>query len=163
VTQPAIRTALYRLFDAERRLLYVGIGFDPTSRWRSHASEKDWWPMVTDKAVTWYDSRDAAEVAEEQAIMAERPRFNVVQHRQRYRQSRPGGPLLLVVAETAKQYRDATERQSAAGRHLAEVMRAAHLDGMKQSAILRASKHVWSREYMRILLGLSRRKGGETQ
>lgn len=159
----AERTALYRLHNGAGQLLYVGIGFDPAARWRSHASEKDWWHMVTDKAVIWYDTRDAAEVAEEQAILAEKPRFNVVQHRQRYRQARPGGPQLLVVAEAAQEYRDAVERQSAAVKHLAELMRAAHLDGMKQSAILRASKHVWSREYMRILLGLSRRKGGDAQ
>lgn len=160
MTQTALRTALYRLFDVDRQLLYVGIGFDPAARWRAHAVEKDWWHLVADKVVTWHDSREAAEVAEAEAILAERPRFNVVQHRQRYRPPRPGGPLLLAVTETAKEYRDATDRQQAAAKHLAELMRAAHSDGMKQSAILRASKHVWTREYLRIILGLSKRKSG---
>src|SRR5260370_1126197 len=71
------RTALYRFYDATENLLYVGITNDPWRRWRQHVQEKSWYPQVKHQAVTWYDSRIAAEVAEHVAIRCERPRFNV--------------------------------------------------------------------------------------
>jgi excinuclease UvrABC nuclease subunit len=37
---------LYRLFDAERTLLYVGITWNPFVRWTHHSKTKDWWPEV---------------------------------------------------------------------------------------------------------------------
>lgn len=67
------------------------------------------------------------------------------------------------LAEAAAKYERAAEAKERASAELADLMRAAYADGEQQSAILRASKHVWSREYMRILLGLSRRKGGDAQ
>lgn len=71
------RTALYRFYDADERLLYVGITNDPWRRWRQHVLEKSWYPQVKHQAVTWYDDRTAAEVAEYVAIRCERPRFNI--------------------------------------------------------------------------------------
>ncbi|MEV1013880.1 hypothetical protein AB0I89_24305 [Micromonospora sp. NPDC049801] len=65
------------------------------------------------------------------------------------------------LAEAATEYEQAAEAKERASAKLADAMRAAYADGEQQSAILRASKHVWSREYMRILLGLSRRKSGD--
>ena len=71
------RTALYRFYDADERLLYVGITNDPWRRWRQHVLEKSWYPQVKHQAVTWYDNRTAAEVAEYVAIRCEYPRFNI--------------------------------------------------------------------------------------
>ncbi|MEV2239604.1 hypothetical protein [Micromonospora sp. NPDC049891] len=62
------------------------------------------------------------------------------------------------LAEAAVRYERATEAQKRASTELADAMRAAYADGEQQSAILRASKHVWTREYLRIVLGLARRK-----
>jgi hypothetical protein len=71
------RTALYRHFDADRNLLYVGISVNPESRWKSHLYSLAEWPrfaaLRTDE---WFDTRAAAEAAEVAAIKAERPRFN---------------------------------------------------------------------------------------
>ncbi len=61
------------------------------------------------------------------------------------------------LAEAADEYTAATEAQKRASDKLAAAMRAAYADQEQQSAILRAAKHVWSREYLRIVLGLTKR------
>lgn len=72
------RTALYRLFDAEGRLLYVGIAFNPEARWRDHATEKPWWGNVIERRVEWHETRTGALKAEVAAIKAEAPAYNVI-------------------------------------------------------------------------------------
>ena len=76
--QPPERTALYRLYDTDDRLLYVGIANNPERRWKQHAYEKAdlWWHEVTDKTVEWFESREKAAAAEIIAIRAEYPRYN---------------------------------------------------------------------------------------
>lgn len=69
------RTALYRLFDAEGRLLYVGIAFNPRSRWAGHSS-KSWWKDVAEKRVEWHATRHEALAAERLAIVDELPLYN---------------------------------------------------------------------------------------
>lgn len=71
------KTALYRLFDTDGTLLYIGISHDPARRWRQHAKVKGWWPLVARQSVTWLDERIKATAAEAEAIRTERPRFNV--------------------------------------------------------------------------------------
>lgn len=58
----------------------------------------------------------------------------------------------------ANEYQRAKHAAKDASDKLADAMRAAYQDGEQQSAILRASQHVWSREYLRIVLGLTRRR-----
>lgn len=70
-------TALYRLFDAEGALLYIGIAVDPNTRWRVHAGEKTWWTEVASKTVEWFQNRLLAQAAEAEAIAIEAPRYNV--------------------------------------------------------------------------------------
>lgn len=69
-------TALYRLFDAEDVLLYVGITTTPGVRMGQHADTKPWWPEVAKKTMTWYSSRREACNAEATAIDAEKPKHN---------------------------------------------------------------------------------------
>lgn len=64
------------------------------------------------------------------------------------------------IAEAAAAYRRAIEAKETASATLAAAMRAAFEDNEQQSAILKAAGHVWSREYLHIVLGLSRRKDG---
>jgi predicted GIY-YIG superfamily endonuclease len=73
------RTALYRLFDAASRLLYIGISANPEARFGSHESTQPWWPQVdmSKTTVEWLDTRREAEAAEDAAILAERPLHNV--------------------------------------------------------------------------------------
>ncbi|MFH8531556.1 GntR family transcriptional regulator [Streptomyces tendae] len=71
------RTALYRLYDASGRLLYIGITTEPKARFASHATYKSWWPQVTRKDVSWLEGtwRQALAV-EAAAIQDEKPQFN---------------------------------------------------------------------------------------
>lgn len=69
------RTCVYRLYDANDVLLYVGITTDTAVRWQAHSTSK-WWPNVARKDVTWYAKRTDAEAAEIAAIKAERPAHN---------------------------------------------------------------------------------------
>lgn len=71
------RTAVYRLYDAKRTLLYVGISNDFGRRWKQHADIQPWWPDVDYQTVHWHPSREAALIAEKAAIAAERPAHNV--------------------------------------------------------------------------------------
>lgn len=73
-------TALYRLFDGDGVLLYVGITDGVKARFAQHAATKPWWPEVARKTVEWHPTREAAAVAEAQAIRAENPARNVQGH-----------------------------------------------------------------------------------
>lgn len=74
----AAPTSLYRFFDADDQLLYVGITKRGRGRWDQHAKDKSWWHLVVRCEVEHYPDRPAAEAAEKAAIQAEHPRFNVV-------------------------------------------------------------------------------------
>lgn len=71
------RTAVYRLFNDADVLLYVGISKHFGARWTQHATQQPWWPEVHHQTITWYDSREAADDAETEAIAAEHPLHNV--------------------------------------------------------------------------------------
>ncbi|MFF8589977.1 GIY-YIG nuclease family protein [Streptomyces sp. NPDC015220] len=77
MTAGAVRTSLYRLYDAGNVLLYVGIAEDPAKRWAEHAANKTWWPNVTRRDVEWFPARELAEDAERIAITTERPAHNI--------------------------------------------------------------------------------------
>lgn len=71
------RTALYRLYDADERLLYIGITTDPNTRFASHAIYKSWWGRVARKDVIWLQGTwQEALATEAAAIRAEKPEFN---------------------------------------------------------------------------------------
>lgn len=74
--QTPVRTALYRLYDRDGELLYVGITDSPKRRFKDHADDKCWWPDVTARTVDWLPTRAHALAAEAQAIRTESPRFN---------------------------------------------------------------------------------------
>jgi predicted GIY-YIG superfamily endonuclease len=77
IAEEATPTALYRLYDAEDELLYIGISEAPEKRWAHHASEKSWWPQVARKEIRWFPTRKEAEAAEARAIATERTPHNV--------------------------------------------------------------------------------------
>lgn len=66
-------TALYRLYDADDNLLYLGISFDPDSRLKEHQNEKHWAHLVVRRTVDWYSSRPNALSAEAAATAVEKP------------------------------------------------------------------------------------------
>ncbi|MFB7359576.1 GIY-YIG nuclease family protein [Streptomyces gardneri] len=79
--EPSFRsapTALYRFFDADGRLLYVGITKDLQTRFATHARTKhgSWWPLVARRTVEWFSDRPTASRAEICAIKSEDPAYN---------------------------------------------------------------------------------------
>lgn len=85
-------TALYRMYDAEGVLLYVGISMNAPSRIKQHRRDKHWWDDVARITITQYDDPAEAARAELEAILAEHPIDNIA--------GRPVGPLSGAVLRT---------------------------------------------------------------
>jgi len=71
-------TDLYRYFDAEGQLLYVGISLSAVARAVQHKQTAAWWPLMANMQRETYPTRADAEQAERRAIRSERPIHNVV-------------------------------------------------------------------------------------
>lgn len=74
--------ALYRFYDADGVLLYVGITVDPGARLKKHQGDKEWWTKVARIAIEKLPTRAAVLDAERLAIREERPLWNVVHNEQ---------------------------------------------------------------------------------
>ena len=72
------RTTLYRLFNAEGDLLYVGITSEGLTRLNQHQREKHWFYEVAEAKLEHFTSRDVALRAEARAISREHPRYNLM-------------------------------------------------------------------------------------
>lgn len=70
--------ALYRFFAEDGELLYVGITSNPARRFAQHGAAKEWWEEVAEIKMDRHSSREAVLAAERAAIIAEKPRYNVV-------------------------------------------------------------------------------------
>jgi hypothetical protein len=77
VREPDEPTALYRIRGEADLLLYIGISWNPALRWNQHQLKQPWWAELRSLTVEWYDSRPEAEAAEESAVVAERPKYNL--------------------------------------------------------------------------------------
>lgn len=75
-----VPTTLYRLYDADDVLLYVGVTYNPKARFTQHRDTKSWWPQVARTEFQWFPSRSEAEAAERELIEAEAPPHNVLHH-----------------------------------------------------------------------------------
>lgn len=83
-TETAVVPAwVYRPFDAEGGLLYIGVSKDFGGRWKKHAQTQPWWPEVRHMTTTWYPDEASAYAAETEAILAEKPRWNIAKTRPR--------------------------------------------------------------------------------
>ena len=68
---------VYRCYDGDGRLLYVGCSKTPRKRLDGHASGSWWWPQVATVRNLVFADRDAALLRERRAIASEMPRCNV--------------------------------------------------------------------------------------
>jgi hypothetical protein len=68
---------VYRFYDSDNALIYVGITNNPVKRWALHAYQKSWWGDVTLREVEWFSTREEAEVVESEQINAHRPKWNM--------------------------------------------------------------------------------------
>ena len=70
------KTALYRHYNAEGKLLYVGISLNHLARLTQHRSSAHWYEDIVQVTIEWFATRDEAENAEQMAIIGENPLHN---------------------------------------------------------------------------------------
>lgn len=70
-------TNLYRFFDAQGGLLYIGISYNAWARMAGHRMNASWWSQVASASIEHFPTRAEAAQAERSAIEAERPAHNV--------------------------------------------------------------------------------------
>lgn len=68
--------AVYRLWSAAPRLLYVGCAYRPFGRIGHHFSLQPWYADIATVTIEWHPSLPAARKAEALAIQGERPEHN---------------------------------------------------------------------------------------
>jgi DNA-binding transcriptional regulator YhcF (GntR family) len=71
-----LTTTLYRFFDADNRLLYVGVSEFPWFRWKTHKACVSWWEVTHHITLEHFQYREQALAAEKAAIQTDRPVFN---------------------------------------------------------------------------------------
>lgn len=94
------RCYVYRFFDTEDRLLYVGIARDLGTRFAAHRRRSPWWPEAVRGTTVTYPTRADAELAEGIAIHAEQPLHN---------SARPTEATVARLEEAAARGADATQ------------------------------------------------------
>lgn len=82
---------LYRFFDDEGVLLYVGITEAPLVRLDGHAAVQPWWHLVATASYEHFPTRAQARDAEVAAIQSEQPAFNVADNGNRALSERLAG------------------------------------------------------------------------
>jgi predicted GIY-YIG superfamily endonuclease len=70
--------AVYRIFNHDGRLIYIGASYDPEARIKVHRREQSWGHEIASHTEVWYPTRREALAAEHRAIAAENPDYNVV-------------------------------------------------------------------------------------
>jgi predicted GIY-YIG superfamily endonuclease len=90
---------LYRHYDADGALLYVGISASSVGRLVSHRAKSRWFDLVTRVDIERFTTRAEALRAERSAIANERPIFNV-RHKPTY-----GGELIHIPPESSDGFR----------------------------------------------------------
>lgn len=70
------KTALYRHFDADNQLLYIGVSISAVDRFEEHQIMSEWAFQSVRMDTQWFDSKEEALAAEKHAIKNEHPKFN---------------------------------------------------------------------------------------
>lgn len=94
------KCALYRHFDAEGRLLYVGISLHPIARTKQHTAVSKWAEQIANVTIEYFPTRKEAMEAEVRAVQGENPAHNI-----RLRKPKKEPKLLRVVEERAEDER----------------------------------------------------------
>jgi hypothetical protein len=71
-------THVYRHYDVNGRLLYVGVAQSTHNRLQQHRKQTVWFPLTALITIDDYPSRKAAEIDEARAILIEKPLYNRV-------------------------------------------------------------------------------------
>jgi predicted GIY-YIG superfamily endonuclease len=68
---------LYRIFNSEGALLYVGATTNPGARFNDHSKIQPWWDEAAEIKLQRLASHEELALAEVEAIKAEKPKYNV--------------------------------------------------------------------------------------
>lgn len=71
------RAAVYRLYDADDVLLYIGSAYDPEHRCKRHRAQP-WWPEVARRTEEWFANRSVAYREESKAIRKGDSKYNAM-------------------------------------------------------------------------------------
>jgi predicted GIY-YIG superfamily endonuclease len=126
--------AVYRLWDAEGNLLYIGSAYDPEQRCRDH-KKKPWWPKVAHRTEEWRPSRGDAYVEELKAIATEGAKYNqmgtpgyvVPQTEKLKRRNALARPRALLIRQADELHRDISGAAREAGYSHEQAQRMATL------------------------------------
>ena len=77
VQDDCVKTALYRHYDKNGTLLYIGVSLHAVQRLIDHRDKSHWFEDITRIDVQWYLSRSEAYAAEKHAIKTEKPKHNI--------------------------------------------------------------------------------------
>ena len=77
MSEKTTTTYLYRHFDAEGKLLYVGISLQAINRLAQHRDNAHWFSNIRDVKIEVFESRQDALAAERKAILEENPSHNI--------------------------------------------------------------------------------------
>lgn len=72
------RNVLYRIYDDDGDLLYVGASINPGRRIRGHAQTQPWWDEASKITLERLGSWEELIESETRAIELENPRYNVI-------------------------------------------------------------------------------------
>jgi len=72
-----MKTNLYRHYNQEGTLLYVGVSLSAVNRLAQHREHSSWFDEIATVKIETFDSRDGALTAETIAINEERPVYNI--------------------------------------------------------------------------------------
>lgn len=70
------RTSLYRHYDADDKLLYIGVSLCQPKRLDQHKRTSDWFWEIAKITIEHFDTLEEAKAAERDAIRAENPSRN---------------------------------------------------------------------------------------
>lgn len=113
-----VRTAVYRLYDKDGTLLYVGMSSNPEVRCGAHAIKQPWWPEVADRKDVWFENRIDACVGERRAIQGENPLHNKERYPLDFKPATPKGKYTSIWLPD-----DLYEKRKASGLPYAECIR----------------------------------------
>lgn len=76
-------TSVYRHFDADGQLLYIGCSINPLQRLESHKQQSDWFDSIATVTIENYRTHSEALAIEASAILGEQPLYNKVHKKKR--------------------------------------------------------------------------------
>ena len=97
------RTDLYRHYDKDNNLLYVGISLNPVIRLMQHRVGSGWYEDIQNITIERFDTEQQARDAERDAIQTENPKYNIQRN-----------------CTTTNKYKNNTFRQLIDSRHLSD-------------------------------------------